>query len=429
MSRQEILVPIEFSRLLDGDWREAAVYGGRYSLKSHTVARVLLIRAMKQKKRIFCGREFQNSIADSSYQLLVDLINKYNLAMFHVTRDAIINKQNESDFLFKGIKNNTQSVKSIEGIDIAWIEEAQTITEPSLEILTPTVRKPGSQIIYTYNRLTELDAIHKRLVIEGRPNTLVINVNYDTALKYGWLNDEQINEIAFDKEHNPELYAHKWLGEPISQNEFSILSRSAVLDSMQRSIEGDGQEIYGVDVARMGSDRTVFWKRKGLKTIKFAVHSKLRTTQVCDVLEQFMDFDKEAQLKIDDTGVGGGVTDEMMKRGYNVIAINFGGIAQNTDKYPNWISEAWFYMITILPEAELPMEADLLMELTTRQWKQDSKGKRRVESKDDYKKRGFRSPDLADACIICYATPQEPGMLGFLREQATQIGKNSDVNP
>jgi phage terminase large subunit len=306
MSRPEILIPSEFRRLLDDDWREAAVYGGRYSLKSHTVARVLLIKAMQSKRRFGCFREFQNSIADSSWQLLSDLIQLYQLRMFKVTKDGIVNQINGSDFLFKGLRNNTQSVKSIEGIDYAWVEEAQTVTKDSIDVLTPTVRKPGSKLIYTYNRLTEIDPIHQRLVIEGRPGTLIINANYDTAMKYDLLNPEQINEIEHDKEHNPELYAHKWLGEPISQAELAVLPRSSCLDAMQRQISDDGKIIVGVDVARMGGDRTVFWMRKGLKTIKFDVYSKKRTTEVCDLLEQFVDFNKEAELKIDDTGVGGG---------------------------------------------------------------------------------------------------------------------------
>jgi phage terminase large subunit len=114
-----------------------------------------------------------------------------------------------------------------------------------------------------------------------------------------------------------------------------------------------------------------------------------------------------------------GVTDEMMKRNYKVIAINFGGEANDKDKYPNWISEAWFTSATLLPEIQLPFERELLMELTTRQWLQDNKGKRRVESKADYKKRGFRSPDLADACIICYAQPYTPGILEYYKAAAS----------
>lgn len=209
-------IPIEYKRLFDTDWRESAVYGGRYSLKSHTVARVLLIRARQKKLRILCTREFMNSIADSSHQLLADLIKQYNLTDFKVTDKGILNTINGSDFLFKGLHHNEQSIKSIEGVDIAWQEEAQTLSTSSIEVLTPTVRKPGSQLIYTYNRLLEEDPIHKRLVLEGRPNTLIIHANYDIAEKYGWLPDVIKAEIEDDKKNRPALYKHKWLGEPNS---------------------------------------------------------------------------------------------------------------------------------------------------------------------------------------------------------------------
>lgn len=209
-----IQIPEEFKRLFDLDWREAAIYGGRFSLKSHTIARVLLIRARQKKIRVACFREFQSSIAESSHQLLADLINKYELTDFVVTDSSIINRINGSDFIFKGLWNNEQSIKSIEGINIAWVEEAQVISKSSLEVLTPTVREANSQIIYTYNRLLESDPIHQRLVVEGRPNTLIINVNYDIAEKYGWLPDNIKKEIEDDKLKRPALYKHKWLGEP-----------------------------------------------------------------------------------------------------------------------------------------------------------------------------------------------------------------------
>lgn len=212
--RITIQIPVEYRQLFLPGWREAAVYGGRNSLKSHTIARYLLIRARMGRTRIFCGREFQNSIADSSHQLLADLITKYELIDFHVTDKSIVNTATGSDFIFKGLRNNAQSVKSIEGIDVAWVEEAQTISEASLEILTPTIRKPGSQIIYTYNRLRDKDPVHQRLVIDGRPNTLVLNVNYDVAMKYGWMSEALIAEMEDDKARRPDVYKHKWLGQP-----------------------------------------------------------------------------------------------------------------------------------------------------------------------------------------------------------------------
>ena len=140
----------------------------------------------------------------------------YELTDYKVTENSVVNTITGTEFIFKGLHHNEQSIKSIEGIDIAWVEEAQTVSKESIEVLTPTVRKPGSKIIYTYNRLLEEDPVHKRLVLEGRPNTLIINVNYDIAEKYGYLPEEIKNEIEDDKENRPALYKHKWLGEPNS---------------------------------------------------------------------------------------------------------------------------------------------------------------------------------------------------------------------
>lgn len=207
-------IPVEYKPLFEPGWREAAIYGGRYSLKSHTVARYLLIRARMAKTRVACFREFQNSINESSYQLLADLIKHFKLTEFEITNNSIVNKLNGSDFLFKGLWHNEQSIKSIEGIDIAWVEEAQTVSKESLEVLTPTIRKEGSQIIYTYNRLLEDDPVHQRLVLEGRPNTLILNINYEIAIKYKMMPDVIFQEIEDDKKNRPSLYEHKWLGMP-----------------------------------------------------------------------------------------------------------------------------------------------------------------------------------------------------------------------
>lgn len=209
-----ISIPVEFKPLFEEGWRECAVWGGRHSLKSHTVARFLLIKARQTKTRVACFREFQSSIAESSHQLLKELIDLYELTDFVVTNNAIVNTVNGSDFLFKGLWNNEQSIKSIEGIDLAWVEEAQTVSTRSIEVLTPTVRKDKSKIIYTYNRLLEDDPVHARLVTEGRPSTLLINVNYDIAIKYGMIAQVTLDEIEDDKLKRPALYRHKWLGEP-----------------------------------------------------------------------------------------------------------------------------------------------------------------------------------------------------------------------
>lgn len=394
-----------YKELFNPTWRHIVYHGGRSSGKSTGVAYSLVLRGRQQKHRILCTREYQNSIADSVHKLLSDIITKHEFTDYEVQRDAIYNRITGTEFIFKGLKKDMQSIKSTEGITICWSEESQTISRNSIEILIPTIRAPNSQLIWTFNRLTELDPVYVELCQKKSPDTFVAHVNSDTLESIGQLPDTMLKEREKARQGDPSLFAHVWLGEPIGQDEMSVIPRDMILEAMKRQTVDDGQIEIGVDVARMGDDRTVFWKRRGLKTTEIQVSIKLRTTQICDKLELFAKYNKEIQIKVDDTGVGGGVTDEMKKRGYKVIAINFGGVASDTDKYPNWISEAWFNMLAVMPEAELPMNSDLLMELSTRQWQQDARGKRKVEGKETYKKRGFRSPDMADACIICYGQP------------------------
>ena len=278
-----IEIPEEFERLFDTDWREAAVYGGRFSMKSHTVARYLLIRARMAKTRILCAREFQNSIVDSSHQLLADLINLYELNDFIVTDKTIENRITGSDFLFKGLHRNQQGIKSIEGIDVAWVEEAQTVSTESIEILTPTVRKPGSQIIYTYNRLLEDDPVHKRLVIEGRPNTLVINVNYDTAERYGFIPDVILNEIEDDKINRPSLYKHKWLGEP-SNIERKVYKDWKFIDEVPHEAR---LERYGLDFGYTNDPTAIvaiYYYNGGYILDEIAYQKGLSNKQIADIL-------------------------------------------------------------------------------------------------------------------------------------------------
>ena len=410
-----VKLPSEFKPLFDSWWRHAVIEGGRYSLKSHTVARFLLLTARSKRVRIACLRQFQKNIADSSYQLLIDLIQQYGFSEFVWTNDTITNTNTGSTFIFKGLDRNVETtIKSLEGIDIAWIDEAQTITLKSIRILNPTIRKPGSKIIWTLNRLTDLDPVISYFITNPpRKDVWHLEVDYRIAQKNGWLSNEILYEIEQARINHPEDYAHDYLGKALAISDKNIIQTAQVIEAMGREVDDEGAIEVGVDVARLGGDRTVFVKRKGLKEIGRASYTKKRTTEVCDLLVNFIGADKDVLIKIDDTGVGGGVTDEMIARGYNVIPINFGAKASNPDKYPNLISEAWFYLQSIIDQISIANDKDLLVELSNREWKMDSKGRRGVESKDDYKKRGFRSPDLADATILCFYTSPEPPKIEY----------------
>lgn len=404
----EVIVefPRAYEELFNPYWRYLIYEGGRGSLKSHSIARSLLIRGREKKMRFLCTREYQKSIADSVHKLLSDLILAYEMTDWEVQKQSITNTVTGSEFIFAGLHNNVAEIKSMEGIDVCWVEEAHATTKASWDILTPTIRKPGSQIIASFNRTTELDPVYVKFILKPPRKTYHAKVNYDYAMKLGWLPDVLIDEMEDDKENYPQEYAHKWLGEPIQQSDDAILNRVAVLAAMNdQHASEDGQIIVGADIARKGDDRTVLWKRKGDKTIGHEIYAKKSVDEVVDLIIAFVDGDKSVEIRVDDTGVGGGVTDYLKRNGYNVVPINFGQSANDKDKYPNWISEAWFHLQKLLPQIEIPMSNELLMELSTRNWKQDQQGRRRVESKDDYKKRGFRSPDIADAMILCYAPP------------------------
>jgi len=396
----EFLKP--FKELFNPYWRYIVLYGGRNSGKSYQVAEALILRSRREQLRILCTREIQKTIKDSVHKLLKDIIEKYGFDEFYITKDSIKNLATGSEFIFKGLRSNINEIKSTEGIDICWVEEAQGVTNESLDILTPTIRKEGSQIIFTFNRFTELDPVFVKFVLHKPDRTYVKMVNFDVLERHGLLTKEIQLEIEHDKKNYPALYTHKWLGEPLSQNEFAIIGRDDILKAMNQEVELTGLKEVGVDVARFGGDRSVFWMRQGRKTLKWETHEKKRTTETCDLLEDFLGFDTRILLKIDDGGVGGGVVDEMIKRGYHVIAINFGGEPKDKDKYPNLISEMWFSFASLVTDLELPLNQDLLMELSTRQWSMDRFERRCIESKDQYKKRGYRSPDLADACILAY---------------------------
>lgn len=403
MNETEVLVPIEYKELYNPYWRYVVIEGGRNSGKSQNVAISKLIKGRKSKMRFLCTREVQKTIKDSVHKLLRDKIAEYHFDDYKITNESIVNLITGSEFIFKGIQDmNINDIKSMEGIDDCWVEEAHTMTKTSLDILIPTIRKPGSSITFTFNRFLELDPVYKMFVIDKPERTFHAHYNFDVMEKYGWVSRETKEQIEFDRVNNADIFAWKWLGEPLAQNEFSTISRTKILQAMNQQVADDGQIEIGVDVARMGGDRTVLWKRKGMRTVSYEIYTKKRTTEVCDLVESFAEFNKEIRVKVDDTGVGGGVTDELLKRGYKVIPINFGSEPFDKDKYPNLISEAWFYFESIVDQTQLPMNQDLLMELSSRQWKMDAKGKRCIESKNDYKKRGFPSPDLADACILAY---------------------------
>ena len=175
-----------------------------------------MLRAFKEPTRILCAREIQRSISDSVLQLLSDTIQRLKLTdFFDVQKSQIIGK-NGSRFLFLGLSNNITKVKSYEGLDICWVEEAESVSYTSWETLIPTVRKKGSEIWVSFNPNDEMDDTYQRFVVNPPPKAYVKKVNYN---QNPWFPDELEKERVYLKSKNEDLYNHVWEGEVLSNRD------------------------------------------------------------------------------------------------------------------------------------------------------------------------------------------------------------------
>lgn len=189
--------------------RYKVFYGGRGGAKSWSVARVLVGLAAKKPLRILCTREFQSSINDSVHRLIVDQIHSAGLSEYFTITQTSITSTAGAQFLFKGLRRSIQEIKSIEGIDICWVEEAQTISHTSWEILIPTIRKEGSEIWITFNPEEEKDPTYQRFIVNAPPSAVVVKVGWqDNPHLPQTLEDERLYMLEAD----PEAYEHVWGG-------------------------------------------------------------------------------------------------------------------------------------------------------------------------------------------------------------------------
>jgi len=154
-------------------------YGGRGGAKSWCFARALLAKGTKQPMRILCAREFQTSIKDSVHKLLSDQIYALDMESFYEITQNSIKGINGTEFIFAGIKNNTNNIKSIEGINIAWVEEAQAVSANSWNVLIPTIRRQDSEIWVSFNPELPTDETWKRFVESPPESSVVVKVNWN----------------------------------------------------------------------------------------------------------------------------------------------------------------------------------------------------------------------------------------------------------
>lgn len=194
--------------------------GGRGGTKSWSIARSLLIMAAESKKRIACFRETQKSLKESVHQLLEEQIIEMQMQHLFKVEKAAIYGPHGSEFVFAGLSDQTaSSIKSFEGFDIAWVEEAAKVTKRSWTMLTPTIRRPGSEIWISYNPDLETDVTHVEYGINPPPNAIVVEVNY---YDNPWFPEVLRIDMENMKAKDEKLYRHVWLGEPKSTADGAI---------------------------------------------------------------------------------------------------------------------------------------------------------------------------------------------------------------
>jgi phage terminase large subunit len=193
--------------------RYKAAYGGRGSGKSHTFAELLIeAHIMDQTSRSVCVREVQKSLAQSVKRLLELKIEQMNAGAYFEVQEAVIkSKRGDGLIIFQGMQNHTaDSIKSLEGYDRAWVEEAQSLSQRSLDLLRPTIRKPGSELWFTWNPSQATDPVDALLRGEKPPpDATVLEVNFDGN---PWFPDVLRQEMEYDRSRDPDKYAHVWKG-------------------------------------------------------------------------------------------------------------------------------------------------------------------------------------------------------------------------
>lgn len=202
--------------------RYKTFHGGRGGAKSWAAARALVIMAASKKLRILCTREVQNSIKDSVHKLLKDQIEMLGLnPWFRITNESITSASG-SEFLFKGLRFDPLGIKSTEGVDICWVEEAQSVSSDSWSILIPTIRKEGSEIWVTFNPGEEADPTYQRFIVNPPDDSITVEVNY---YDNPYLPETLRKEMEYCKRVDYEAYEHIWLGKPKSISD-SVIFRN-----------------------------------------------------------------------------------------------------------------------------------------------------------------------------------------------------------
>lgn len=387
-----------------GKYRYYLADGGRGSGKSQAFARLILYICAKRKVRVCCGRETQNSIEESVYRLLVDLIKFYDLD-FDVFSNKIVHRVTGSEIVFKGFRENgVENTKGMEGFDIVWVDEAQTLSKRTIDVVVPTIRKPKSVIWFSMNRFVRNDPVYEFCL--QRPNCLHVHIDY---FENPFCTQELKDEAEICKKMNEKDYRHIWLGEPMEQASDYLFNSGKVAKMKEIESFGDvfqHQRVMGIDFAAQGNDLCVatVLNRVSLtqwKVIAQEAWSDADSMSSIGRIVELIGKYKPTASTLDVGGMGYVVYNRLQELGIRINSFNGAEQQGVPNEYGNtrawgyytlneYINNEWIIMDS--PETE--------KELLDIRFKYKSNGERLILSKDDMRKDGIHSPDRADSLMM-----------------------------
>ena len=436
--------------------RYKVIYGGRASSKSHDAAGFAIYLAANFRLKFLCVRQFQNKISESVYTLLKDKIEASDFKdEFELQKNSIVHKRTKSEFLFYGIARNVDEIKSTEGVDILWLEEAHALTEEQWDIIEPTIRKEGSEIWIIFNPDEEADFVYQNFVMRPPKNAIVRKINWQ---ENPFLSQTMIEVINNMYARDPKKAEHVYGGVPKTGGDKSVISRAFVKAALNlhkhptKGWEPTGSRRLGYDVADDGEDLNAMayvhgnvlksvetWEgledellKSATKVYAFAkLHNAIVTYDSIGVGafvgSKFADLNEMNpggwQIEYDAFNAGGTVHEpdevfmtlphvEILNKDHfaNIKAQKWTEIAERfrkTFEYANNIAEHDIEeLISIDTDGWTEQEVEaFLFEISAPRKDVDRTGKFKVEAKPDMKKRGIKSPNKADAAIMALMQP------------------------
>ena len=390
-----------------GKYRIFLIEGGRGGGKSQAVARFLLYICSLYNLRAVCGRETQDTIQESVHQLLSDLINEYQLS-YEIQKASIRCLNKDSTITFKGLREQGRfNIKGLEGTDVLWIEEGQQVTKPTIDIVLPTIRKTNSKIIVTMNRHLTTDPAYTMLV--NRDDCLHIKINY---LENEFCSKELLKEATICKEANEKDYDHIWLGNPLEQGEDALYSISDFKngkDNAKPLQKGYGLRVAGFDIARYGDDCNAVVILQQMGALHWEeVYSD--TWDNCDLnfttgrILLLTNQHKADLAIIDEDGIGAGVFDNLTKGRQLDYFMGFrnpniGYLKNKSFVNPRTINAYKAKDMLVAGHLNIKTQS-IIDEMLTIKYNFDNNQRRLLVSKENMRKQGIKSPNMADALIM-----------------------------